>query len=110
MLQGVGVWLLTLVIAMVVVNFVGANHKTVDKRFLIILFFYHTALAIAYYVYAVFNPSDSRQYYQNVSNKRGGETWFEFAGAGTDFIEFLAYPFIHGLGFTYESCMMLFAF
>jgi hypothetical protein len=110
MIQAIAVWLLTLFVAVVVISFVCSNHKELDRRFLFILFFYHTALAFAYYIYAILNPSDSHQYYQSVLNKYGGDTWLAYTGSGTDFIEFLAYPLVNGLGLSYESCMVLFAF
>jgi len=110
MLQSFFVWIVTLMIGWLVINFVTARHKHLNRGFLFILFFYHSALAITYYLYAVFNPSDSHLYYKIVSEKLGGVLWSDYFGAGTDFVEFLLYPFVHFFGFTYESSMIVFAF
>ena len=70
------------------------------------LFFYHLAFGAAYYIYALFNRSDSVRYY-NVPQK-DGFGWFDFFGTETTFIDFISYPFINGLGFSYEMMMLLF--
>ena len=74
------------------------------------LFAYHTFFSLVYYVWALFNSSDSKAYYRNALTGRRGDSWTEIYNFGTAFIEFLAYPFIHGLGFTYVSMMFLFGF
>ena len=74
------------------------------------LFAYHTFFSLVYYVWALFNSSDSRAYYRNALNGRRGDSWIEIYDFGTPFIEFLAYPFIHGLAFDYVSMMFLFGF
>jgi hypothetical protein len=75
-----------------------------------ILIFYHLALTIVYYLYALFNPSDSAGYYARIITEYRGPTWFDSYGTSTIFIEFVAYPFVKYLGFSYEACMALFAF
>ncbi|MDX1469900.1 MAG: hypothetical protein R3213_00255 [Flavobacteriaceae bacterium] len=70
------------------------------------LFVYHIFFGIVYYIYALFNPSDSRRYYEIPLNSK--KTWFEYFGTETTFIDFISYPFIHGLGFSYEMMMLLF--
>src|SRR5680860_1202703 len=60
------------------------------------LFFYHLFFGAAYYIYALFNRSDSVRYY-SVPQKAGYE-WFDFFGTETTFIDFISYPFINGMG------------
>ncbi len=70
------------------------------------LFFYHLAFGAAYYIYALFNRSDSHKYYTWPQNTN--KSWLDFFGAETTFINFISYPFINGLGFSYEMIMLLF--
>ncbi|MBL0744019.1 hypothetical protein [Chryseolinea lacunae] len=86
------------------------RYPFLDADLLRRLFYYHTLLAFVYYLYALFNPSDSNFYYEKVVNDFRGDTWFSFYGTSTRFIEFVGYPFIKYLGFSYEASMALFAF
>jgi len=86
------------------------NHSAKDNKFLKKLFWYHLFLSLVYYVYAVFNPSDSQFYYEKVVRNFRGPGWFDFYGTSTTFIEWTGYPFIKWFGFTYEAMMALFAF
>jgi hypothetical protein len=70
------------------------------------LYFYHLFFAGVYYTYALFRPSDSKQYYYLAQTQ--GEYWRDFYHTGTDFITFLAIPFVK-LGLRYEGTMLLFA-
>jgi hypothetical protein len=70
------------------------------------LFFYHLAFGAAYYIYALFNPSDSKKYFTWPQNDN--KAWLDFFGTETTFINFISYPFINGLGFSYEMMMLLF--
>lgn len=81
-----------------------------DNSFLKKLFWYHLFLSFVYYIYAVFNPSDSNNYYRKVIGYYRGFEWSDFYGTSTTFIEWTGYPFIHYLGFSYEAMMALFAF
>lgn len=81
-----------------------------DATLLKNLFYYHILLSLAYFGYILFNPSDSRAYYEKVLTGYRGETWFNFYGTSTTFIEFVGYPFIHFFGFSYEAVMVLFSF
>lgn len=92
------------------INRLKRKYLFVNKRVLTRLFYYHLALATVYYVYALFNPSDSNAYYYKVQIFLRGSDWLDFYGTSTVFIEFLAYPLIHYLFFTYEACMVLFSF
>ncbi|TDN88054.1 hypothetical protein DET49_1092 [Salegentibacter sp. 24] len=71
------------------------------------LFYYHLIFAGIYYTYALFNPSDSKRYYRVPS--REGKAWNDFLETGTSFIDFVSYPFINFLGFSYEMMMLLFS-
>ncbi|WP_261376815.1 hypothetical protein [Gillisia sp. Hel_I_86] len=68
---------------------------------------YHLAFGGIYYVYALFNRSDSVRYYNVPNNTNKG--WLDFFGTETTFIDFISYPFINYLGFSYEMMMLLFA-
>ena len=74
------------------------------------LFLFHVVLAFVYYMYAIFNPSDSIGYYSSILNNIKGETWMSYYGTSTTFIQFVGYPFIKFFNFSYEACMALFAF
>ncbi len=110
MVQGLFIWLITFLFSYFIINALGQRDRFLDKRFLTILFFYHSLLAITYYLYALFNPSDSRAYYAKVIRDYRGEAWLDFYGTSTTFIEFVGYPFIKFMGFTYESIMVTFSF
>ena len=74
------------------------------------LYLYHTFFSLTYYLWALVNNSDSKAYYwDTVSAGRGG-SWLAVYDFGTPFIEFLAYPFVNGLGLPYISVMFLFGF
>lgn len=74
------------------------------------VFFYHLLFCGVYYAYALSNASDSKGYYQRTLELVRGDNWLDYYQVGTPFIEFIAYPFIRGLGFSYEAMMLLFAF
>ncbi|MGJ3236237.1 hypothetical protein [Marivirga sp.] len=63
-----------------------------------------------YFIYATFNRSDSSYYFYKITTFYRGPEWGDFYGTSTKFIEWFGYPFIHGLGFTYEAMMALFSF
>jgi len=71
------------------------------------LFWYHLLFLGVYYVYTIFNRSDSIAYFDKVD--LGSQNWFDYFGTSTTFIDFLSYPFINFLGFNYEMMMVLFA-
>lgn len=86
------------------------NHSAKDNKFLKKLYWYHLFLSLVYYIYAVFNPSDSIGYYDRVQYHVRGPSWIDFYGTSTTFIEWTGYPFINWLGFSYEAMMVLFSF
>ncbi len=108
---GVFLFLIVLTVGTVLVlQRLHRRYKFVKLRFLYWLLFYHVLLSIAYFVYVIYSPSDSKAYYNKVVNNFRGETWGDFYGTSTTFIEFLGYPLIHYLSFSYESMMVLFSF
>jgi hypothetical protein len=109
MIQGALVWLITLLLSYFIIGLVAQRIQGFRRRLMMILFFYHTLLAIAYYMYALFNPSDSKAYYAKVLAKYAGDDWFNYFGLSTKFIEFINFFLVNRLGFTYEACMMLFS-
>ncbi len=110
MAQGILVWIVTVLLAFGVVSLYTRKLGTIQTRTVMILFLYHSLIAIAYYVQALFNPSDSKGYYRKVVENYRGTGWLDFFGTGTTFIEFVGYPFVKFLGFNYESVMVVFSF
>lgn len=80
-----------------------------DTSLLMRMFFFHVLLFFAYYGYTLFNSSDSKFYYEKIIKNYRGDTWLSFYGTSTTFIEFIAYPFIKYLNFSYEAIMALFS-
>ncbi len=70
------------------------------------LYFYHLFFFLVYYTYASFNRSDSKLYFDR---PQWGDSWGEYFGTSTTFIDFLSWPFINVLGFNYEMMMVLFS-
>jgi hypothetical protein len=71
------------------------------------LYWYHVLFAAIYYIYVQSSASDSVAYYER--SQTDYESWAAAYGTGTPFIDFLAWPFINYLGFSYEMMMVLFA-
>ena len=74
-----------------------------------ILFLYHSLLSVAYYLYALFNPSDSKNYFVKAITMSRGDQWFDYFGIGTSFIDFISFFLVNRLGFTYEAGMVFFS-
>ena len=72
-----------------------------------LLYLYHIFFFGVYYTYALFNPSDSKNYFARPQTP--GLDWFEFFGTSTTFIDFISWPFINILNFNYEMMMVLYA-
>lgn len=70
------------------------------------LFWYHMFFGLVYYTYALFNRSDSWQYFENTKAKFLG--WWDYFSEGTRFMEWLAFPLIRGLSFNFEMTMFFF--
>lgn len=109
MLGGIVIILIGGVISFLFIDHLKRKYAFVNARLLKTLYGYHLLLTGAYYVYVMFNPSDSKAYYYKVMGDYRGESWIDFYGTSTTFIEFIAYPFIRYLGFSYESVMALFS-
>jgi hypothetical protein len=71
------------------------------------LYWFHTLFTIIYYVFQMFSASDSQEYFHRTQTQY--YTWFSAYGTGTPFIDFVAYPFVNYLGFTFEMMYALFA-
>jgi hypothetical protein len=71
------------------------------------LYWYHVLFALIYYLYVQTSASDSVAYYERTQIAYEG--WGEAYATGTPFIDFIAYPFVNYLHFSYEMMMMLFA-
>lgn len=69
----------------------------------------HILLSIAYYIYGSLTVTDSRTYYLVVLENFRGIGWSDYYGLSTQFIEFVAYPFIKFFGFSYVAMMILFS-
>jgi hypothetical protein len=109
MAQGLIIWLLTLLITYALVERIQRKYQGLDRSFMLVIFFYHSLLAVAYYMYALFNASDSRRYYFKVVDKIYGENWIDYFGTGTKFIDFISFFLTNFLGLTYEGSMVLFS-
>jgi hypothetical protein len=86
------------------------NHSAKDNKFLKKLFWYHLFLSLVYYTYALFNNSDSRNYFNKLNLLSRGDNWTDYYGTSTIFIEWTGYPFMTWFGFSYEAMMALFSF
>ena len=88
--------------------FTGLNkkHKFFSKKLMNLLFGYHYLFFFVYYLYAIYNPSDSHAYF---SRPQLAFSWGETFGTSTTFIDFISFPFINYLGFNYEMMMVLYA-
>lgn len=82
------------------------RHKWFSKKLMNSLYFYHLFFFLVYYTYATFNRSDSKLYFDR---PQWGDSWGEYFGTSTTFIDFMSWPFINILGFSYEMMMVLFA-
>ena len=80
------------------------EHKWVKAGLLNQMFWYHMFFGLVYWTYAQINRSDSVNYFNHTS---GWRNWFDAFSAGTDFVEWMAYPFVIWLGFNYDMMMFL---
>lgn len=71
------------------------------------LYWWHMFFALVYYIYTLGGRSDSYGYYERPQYKY--DIWFGAYEAGTPFIDFVGYPFINYLFFSFEMMMVLFA-
>ncbi len=110
MIGGILVLILTGIISFAIIDRLKARYPYINEVTLRRLFFYHVFMSTVYYVYVLFNPSDSKFYYQKVTTAFRGESWVDYYGTSTKYVEFIGYPFANFFGFSYEAMMALFAF
>ena len=110
MFGGLIVIFVTAIIAMVLLQLLKSRYPFINVNLLIGVYFFHLLISFVYYGYILTEGSDSMAYYEKTLIGFRGDTWLDFYGTSTTFIEFLAYPFIRGLSFSYEAVMALFAF
>ena len=77
-----------------------------DKKLMNSLYWYHLAFFLIYFIYASFNPSDSKAYYIDAGIV--GENWISLFMTGTKFIVFVAIPLVQ-FGLSYLTVMLIFA-
>lgn len=106
MLGALGLIILLLIISQLIFNSFEKRHPFFLRSLINKLFFYHLVFFLVYYTYAVFNPSDSRKYFER---PQWGDNWGAYFGTGTTFIDFLSWPFINVLNFNYEMMMVLYS-
>ncbi|MEB2782444.1 hypothetical protein U3A58_18790 [Algoriphagus sp. C2-6-M1] len=80
------------------------EHKWVKAGMLNQMFWYHMFFGLVYWIYGLFNRSDSWVYF--LETKRYVE-WFNAFEAGTNFIKWLSFPFVNWFGFNYDMMMFL---
>ena len=108
MLYGFVLFIILFVLIHPLADNLASKYRPVRASILKALFYFHFLMWIVYYVYALNNPSDSVKYFDFVADSDEG--WFSFYGISTKFIYFAGYPWIKFFGFTYEACMVFFAF
>jgi hypothetical protein len=110
MIGGLIILIITGILSFIMIDRIHRSHPLVDRGLMRNLYFFHILLSLAYYMYVLFSPSDSKFYYQKILMNFRGDSWFSFYGSSTTFIEFVGYPFIKFMGFSYEAIMTLFSF
>jgi hypothetical protein len=109
MVQGIIIWLVTLLLSYPIIGALQQRYPRLDRSLMVVLFFYHSLLALAYYGYVLFNPSDSKNYFTRALMMVKGENWFDYYGVSTAFIEFISFFLVNYLGFNYEASMAFFS-
>ena len=106
----VGAIFLALVLAVVnqaIFSFFKKKHKFFSVSLMNKLYFYHLIFWLTYYTYALFNASDSKNYYRNTQEYTG--EWLDLYGTSTTFIDFIAYPLTNMMNLPYVVVMVIFA-
>lgn len=109
MIGGLIVFSISAFLVLRFIRIIHARFPFVDRKFLQNLFFYHFFLTLVYFIYIIFNPSDSKYYYLKVDTNLRGESWLDYYGTSTTFIEFIAYPFVKYFLFSFEATMVIFS-
>jgi hypothetical protein len=71
------------------------------------LYWFHCLFTIVYYVFQLNSRSDSQEYF--LRPQYNYPDWLSAYDTGTPFIDFVSYPFINYLGFSFEMMYVLFA-
>ena len=90
-----------------IIKALSNNFEISSESYLWVLFIVHFLLTIAYILYAYFTASDSVNYYDKTIQS---ENWLAFFQTGTQFINFLAWPFVVLLGLKYYATMIVFSY
>lgn len=88
-------------------NFFKNRHKFFSVPLMNKLYFYHLIFWLTYYIYALNNASDSKNYYRNTQAYTG--KWLDLYGTSTTFIDFIAYPLTNMMNLPYVVVMVIFA-
>lgn len=86
--------------------FLNKRHRFFNIRLMNTLYFYHLLFFVVYFIYAMYRPSDSKQYY--FLSVTQSDYWLDFFETSTPFITFLAIPLVK-LGLSYAGTMLLFS-
>ncbi len=81
------------------------EHKWVKAGLLNQMYWYHMFFGLVYWTYAQVNRSDAVTYFNRT--KYHWRNWFDAYSAGSDFVEWLAFPWVRWLGFNYDMMMFL---
>lgn len=71
------------------------------------LYWFHCLFCVFYYVFQIFSRSDSQEYF--LRPQMAYANWMSAYDTGTPFIDFVSYPFINYLGFSFEMMYALFS-
>lgn len=100
------VFILLFVINNLMLGRLAKKYSFFDKKLMNQLYWYHLAFFVIYFIYGIYNRSDSYQYYQvAVDMIEGSESVFQ---TGTKFVSYFAVPFVQ-LGLSYSSLMLVYA-
>lgn len=104
MIDFIIVFILLLVINQGLLESLSKKFTFFDKSLMQKLYWYHLVFFGIYYVYTLFNPSDSIQYYAVAKN--ASEHWTLLFESGSKFVSFVAVPFV-SIGFSYLTMMLI---
>jgi len=106
MLDFIVVLIVLIIFNHILLGILSKKYSFFEKSLMQKLFWYHLFFFVIYTVYALYNPSDSKQYYTVAQQIE--DLWPTLFEPGTKFISFFAYPFVQ-LGLSYLSMMLLFS-
>jgi hypothetical protein len=86
---------------------ITVRHPFISIRLIRKIFLYHLLFTIIYYIYASYNPSDSRHYHKVL--RLSEASWFETISMTNWGVYFIEYPFLNYFNFSYEMLMLLFS-